>query len=110
MALKPSSQTSTSKMNPKTAASVRITAISSWNLRSRGQLGPCRIKLQVGLERLGAGFGNRLVLLAQATAYTDSSDNLTASFQGNAAGEDHHASAIRGVNAKELVAGLALLG
>jgi hypothetical protein len=62
------------------------------------------------LERRGAGFGYSLILLPGATAYADAAHHLVTALERNAAGEDHHASVIRSVNAKELIAGLAMRG
>ena len=54
------------------------------------------------LERGCAGFGDRVVLVARATAYADGSNYLAAALQRDTAGEDHDLAVIRGMDAEEL--------
>ena len=61
---------------------------------------------RLGVERCCGGFGDSLVLLAGTSTDSDSSNDLPASFERNAAGEDHYAAVIGGVDAEELVAAL----
>ena len=53
-----------------------------------------------------ARFGDGLILLARATADADCAHYLPALLQRNAAGENHHAPMVRGMNAEKLSAGL----
>src|ERR1700751_3198272 len=58
------------------------------------------------LQPLGAGLGHGLILLSGPAADSYRADNLSASFQGDAASEDHDASVVRNVNSEELTARL----
>src|SRR5687767_14236186 len=62
------------------------------------------------LVRLGTGFGDGVVLFAAAAGDANGADDLAAFLDGDAAGEDHHLAVVRGVDAEELVAGLAVVG
>jgi hypothetical protein len=62
------------------------------------------------LEGRSTGAGNSLVLTAAAAADTNGADDRSAAPQWNAAGEDHHAPVIGSVDAKELLARLAVFG
>src|SRR5215469_1255990 len=69
----------------------------------------------VGLLSLGAeirliggctSFGDRLVLIARATADADGADNLSVPLQRDASGENHDLAVVGSVDAKELSARL----
>jgi len=61
-------------------------------------------------KRRGAGSGDRLVLISVAATDPDRADDRSTAPQWNAAGEDHHAPVIGGVDAKEQLARLAVFG
>src|ERR1700677_3223315 len=58
------------------------------------------------LEGRCAGFGDGVVLIARAAAYTDGSYYFSVFLERDATGEDHHFAVVGGVDAEELVAGL----
>jgi hypothetical protein len=58
------------------------------------------------LEGRCAGFGDGVVLIARAAAYTDGSDDFAILLKRDATGEDHHFAVVGGVDAEELAAGL----
>ena len=62
------------------------------------------------LVGLGAGLGHCLILLAHAAADADCAHHFAASFQGDAAGEDHHTAVVGSMDAEKLVAGLTEFG
>jgi hypothetical protein len=65
---------------------------------------------QAGLfERRCACLGDRLVLLAGATADSDTSYYLATALQRDSPREDYDPPAVRRVNSKELLAGLAIV-
>jgi hypothetical protein len=76
-----------------------------WSARAQESIeGRCSV------EHRGAGSGDRLVLIAVAATDPDCTDDRSTAPQWNAAGEDHHASVIGCVDAKELLAWLAVFG
>lgn len=60
--------------------------------------------------RRRAGFGDLMVLHAAATRHANGADDVAVFvFQRNATGEDHDAVVVGRMDAKELIAGLAVL-
>ena len=78
-------------------------AHSKAGTRHRGEIRQRRRGLS---ERRGAGFRHRVVLVARPAADADGADDFAVALQRNAAGEDHDASVVGGVNAEELAARL----
>ena len=57
-------------------------------------------------RRWRACFGDCVILFAGAAADTDSADDFSVLFEGDAAGKDHDFAVVGGVDAEELAAGL----
>ena len=62
------------------------------------------------LEGCCAGFGDRVILFAGASADADGAYDFAFFLQGDAACEDHDLAVVGGVDAEELVAGLGVCG
>ena len=58
------------------------------------------------LEGRCAGFGDGVVLIARAAAYTDGSYYFSVFLERDATGEDHHFAVVGSMDAEELTAGL----
>src|SRR6185312_808094 len=65
-----------------------------------------RCSVASSTEGGGAGLRHRLILLTRSTTHANSADDLVGPFEWDAAGKDHDAPAVGGMNPVELTPGL----